>query len=181
MVKTLKPPPRWDFVRQLLDLADFGGVSSSHISASLRYCATGMMAMMALMARIRCHHGHQGCNSGSEGNISMIHILRLLYQDYLKIVIYVQWHFLNLKKRPKSELSLRYWTLWKCHLALVPMKWQVSRGTAPAAPAPAPASTLAPVQKEVMEAFPAIDMEGNVQIAKMLVSPSHDNHHQFQY
>ena len=143
-------------MRQLFDFADFGG-NSSHISASLRYCATGMMAMMALMARTRCHQ-----LSGLQQWIRRQHINDphhvILYQAYLKIVIF--WHFWNLKKRPKSELSLRYWTLWKCHLVLVPMKWHVSRGTALAAPAPAPASTLAPVQKEVMEAFPASDWHG---------------------
>ena len=85
-------------MRQLFDFADFGG-NSSHISASLRYCATGMMAMMALMARTRCHQ-----LSGLQQWIRRQHINDphhvILYQAYLKIVIF--WHFWNLKKTTKK-------------------------------------------------------------------------------
>ena len=140
-------------MRQLLDFADFGGVSSSHISASLRYCATGMMALMAIT---RCHQ-----LSGLQQWIRRQHINDphhvLLYQDYLKIVI-CSVAFLKSQKTTKKKGEPEILDLVEVPSSnKVPMKRQVSRGTAPAAPAPAPASTLAPVQKEVMEAFPASD------------------------
>ena len=112
--------------------------------------------MMALMAITRCHQ-----LSGLQQWIRRQHINDphhvLLYQDYLKIVI-CSVAFLKSQKTTKKKGEPEILDLVEVPSSnKVPMKRQVSRGTAPAAPAPAPASTLAPVQKEVMEAFPASD------------------------